>query len=91
MEEKEKVEYLLRFIEICQNGFVRPDNQKMGSDSKEFGKAGNSANTTGVVRDSKDLKDFAIAACIRLSRILDFHTEVVVDLSNSKNKFERWD
>jgi hypothetical protein len=94
MEERERVELLFRFIEICQNGFVRPDNSKVVSDNRDSRKDDNSrssANTTGVVRDSKDLKDFAIAACVKVSKILDFHSEIVIDLSNSKNRYEKWD
>jgi hypothetical protein len=87
MQEKETVEYLLRFIEICQNGFVRPDKAQGNVRGNDVP---NSANTTGVVRDSKDLKDYAIGACKRLSRILDFEGDVVVDLSN-RNRHTQWE
>jgi len=85
MEVEKRVEYLLRFLELCQNGFVRPDdNRRNGQVEKPSG------NTTGIVRDSKALKDFGIAACRELSELLDFKKSIVEDLSD-KNRYEKWD
>lgn len=87
MEVKEQVEYLLRFMEICQNGFIRPDKP---TGNVRGGESQRTSNTTGVVRDSKDLKDYAIGACKKLAKLLEFEADVVVDLSN-RNRDSTWE
>jgi hypothetical protein len=76
LTNKEKVDALLKFIEIAANGSIKPYNhdhflskvEKMGVGQKELFQC---CPPQAEIRDSKDFKPYMMAAVKKLSELLE--------------------